>query len=302
MSRGKRWVFTLNNYVDEDVERLRIFGESDDCGYLVYGREVGVGGTPHLQGFVLFVDRKRFIQVQAVLGRRCHIESARGTNQQAREYCVKDGEFVEFGTFPAVSQGRRSDVDQFVDWCRGFFDDRGEPPSERLIATRFPALFLRYRRHLSDLSLHLCSGPVFDDGPLRPWQQGLYDELEVDPDDRTVLFVYDSEGGKGKTWFQRYLLMKRLDDCQMLSVGKRDDIAHAIDVSRRLFLFNVPRGGMEFLQYTILEQLKDRCVFSPKYESRMKLIYHNVHVVVFCNEYPDMNKMTGDRYRIIELT
>lgn len=86
-----------------------------------------------------------------------------------------------------------------------------------------------------------------------------------------------------------------------MSVGKRDDMAHAIDETKRVFIIDVPRGSMEYLQYSVLEMLKDKVVFSPKYESRTKIIPHNVHVVVMCNEQPDMNKLTRDRYNIIEI-
>jgi hypothetical protein len=87
----------------------------------------------------------------------------------------------------------------------------------------------------------------------------------------------------------------------LLAPGKRDDLAHAIDVSKSVFLFNVPRGSMEFLQYGVLEQLKDRVIFSPKYESTTKVILQKTHVVVFCNEEPDLTKMSADRYVIRNL-
>ena len=72
-------------------------------------------------------------------------------------------------------------------------------------------------------------------------------------------------------------------------------MAYAVDPDKRVFFINVPRLGMEFLQYSILEQLKDRMVFSTKYTSEMKVLRTNVHVVVFCNEMPDMDKMSADR-------
>jgi len=99
----------------------------------------------------------------------------------------------------------------------------------------------------------------------------------------------------------QYWYSERPDDVQMLRVGKRDDFAYAIDPTKKLFVFDIPRGGMEYLQYTILEQLKDRVIFSPKYNSRTKIIRHKVHVVVFCNEDPDRNKMSRDCYYIINI-
>ena len=105
----------------------------------------------------------------------------------------------------------------------------------------------------------------------------------------------------GEKFFCRWMLTRHPEKVQILSVGKRDDIAHAIDVSKSIFLFNMPRGGMEYLQYTILEQLKDRIIFSPKYASCTKVLYYQPHVVVFSNEEPDMTKMSADRYIIRNL-
>jgi hypothetical protein len=59
---------------------------------------------------------------------------------------------------------------------------------------------------------------------------------------------------------------------------------------------------MEYMQYGVLEQLKDQLIFSPKYESVCKVLPQPVHVIVFCNEMPDITKMTEDRYSFVELS
>jgi len=53
---------------------------------------------------------------------------------------------------------------------------------------------------------------------------------------------------------------------------------------------------MEYLQYAVLEKLKDQIIFSGKYASSTKYIEHPVHVVVFSNEEPNMDALTLDRY------
>lgn len=134
------------------------------------------------------------------------------------------------------------------------------------------------------------------EGDPRPWQAALEGELNGEADDRTVIFYVDPEGNNGKSWFQAWYLTKYPERTQVLSAGKRDDVAHSVDKTKTVFFFNIPRGGMEYMQYTILEQLKDRMVFSPKYNSTMKYLSHVPHVVVFCNEDPNMEKMSADRY------
>lgn len=105
-SRSKYFCFTLNNYTAEDESRLA----SLDCSYVIYGREVGEGGTPHLQGYVEFASRLRGAQVKALVSSRCHIEKRRGTGVQASDYCKKDGDFVERGSLSKVKQGSRKDL------------------------------------------------------------------------------------------------------------------------------------------------------------------------------------------------
>lgn len=299
-SQGKHWCFTINNFDDADERRLTELYERGGVRYIVFGSELGESGTPHLQGFVTFADRKRFTQVRNAIGERAHIERALGTPWQAAEYCKKDGEFVELGTAPP-GRGARTDMDRFKLWVTDRFQETGRRPSERDVANSFPQLFVRYRRNLLDLVIHICGDPVMQLGDMRGWQTDLRERLEQDAEDRVIHFYVDEQGGTGKSWFTRWFLTQHPEKTQMLGIGKRDDLAHAIDISKSIFLFNVPRGGMEHLQYTVLEQLKDRMIFSPKYCSTTKLMETNVHVVVFCNEEPDYGKMSADRYRVVML-
>lgn len=91
--RAKHWCFTLNNYTDNDLDRLAT--PIPGVGYLIFGREVSSTGTPHLQGTVCFLSRKRRPQVITTIGKsRCTV--ARSLFQSI-EYCKKDGDFVEVG-------------------------------------------------------------------------------------------------------------------------------------------------------------------------------------------------------------
>lgn len=97
MSRTKYWCFTLNNYTEEEVEKLKQF----DCQYLVFGYEIAPDtNTPHLQGFVCMINRKTLKTMKKLLNDRYHLEPKRGTIQEAAEYCKKDGAFFEKGTMP----------------------------------------------------------------------------------------------------------------------------------------------------------------------------------------------------------
>lgn len=298
MSRGVRWVFTLNNYTDDDLSRLAgLGGDLDRSGlsYLVYGREVGESGTPHLQGYLILTSRRHLAGVRNLISDRGHFAISRGTPAQASDYCKKGGDYFEFGNFPTRATPKTG-ITEFCNWLKTLTSF----PSEREIANAFPNLWIRYQSKLVDLAVHIVPRIVLENGELREWQSNLEESLSLEPDDRSILFYIDQDGGTGKSWFCRYMLSK-YDTVQILSSGKRDDLAFCIDITKSVFLFNVPRGGMEYLQYTILEQLKDRVIFSPKYWSQTKILLKKSHVVVFCNEQPDLTKMSADRYKLINI-
>lgn len=94
MSRAKRWCYTINNPTEEPNI------PEEEVTYHVYGKEIGESGTPHYQGFVIFVKQLRLTQVKNLISLKGHYEVTRGKNTQAADYCKKDGEFKEYGELP----------------------------------------------------------------------------------------------------------------------------------------------------------------------------------------------------------
>jgi hypothetical protein len=203
------------------------------------------------------------------------------------------------GDFP-LGQGTRTDLDELILWATTFETEQGRPPSSPDIAKHRPRAYLKYPR-FARMCGHRAQPLALQFGDLREWQTTLETTLLSDADDRTIQFIVDTQGGKGKTWFTRYFLTNNYTSTQVLGVGKRDDIAHAIDKNRSIFFFNVGRDAMQYMQYSVLEMIKDKLVFSPKYHSETKILTKNSHVVVLCNEMPNMAAMTADRYVITNL-
>nr|WDW25898.1 MAG: replication-associated protein [Cressdnaviricota sp.] len=101
----RNWVFTINNWSEDDIESI----EKWNVKYVIYGKEVGESGTPHLQGYVELDKVGRFSAVKKLHG-TAHWEQRLGTQEEAIAYCMKDGDFVERGTRKRA--GTRTDLDR----------------------------------------------------------------------------------------------------------------------------------------------------------------------------------------------
>lgn len=292
--RSRSYCFTLNNYDEADVARLINLGPT--VRYLVFGREVGDSGTPHLQGFIVYNNPTTFQAAKQHISNRAHLEVTRGPPEAAANYCKKDGDFEEFGTCP--QQGKRTDLDLFKDWVAGL----GRQPTRREIVLEFPKLSSRCLRFAIEYASLLAPAPKLTDSePRFGWQANLATELEAEPHDRKIHFIVDTVGNSGKSWFCKYALTKWFEKTQIMRIGKVADLAYAINEEKSIFLFDVPRSQSQFLQYSVLEALKDRMVFSPKYESSFKLLQSVPHVIVFMNEEPNMDVLSADRYKVTSI-
>lgn len=95
--KSRAYCFTLNNYTDDHIAALKELA----CQYLIFGKEVAPStGTSHLQGYVYFENPRSFNSISRLFP--WHIEVAKGTALQNKEYCSKAGDFFEKGKQPSV--------------------------------------------------------------------------------------------------------------------------------------------------------------------------------------------------------
>jgi len=293
MSRAKHWCFTLNNYTEEDVLIVDgLLDACEECTYVIYGKEVGESGTPHLQGFISFSKRLRLSQVRTVFPSNPHLEVSRNP-LHAINYCKKDGDFYEFGTWVG-GQGARGDLDAFKDAVKAGLMDLKE------IREKHSDVYAKYTRFCLEFVQDHYPRKEIVDHILKQWQADLKEVLDGEPDDRTIIFLVDFVGNTGKSWFSHWY-SKTAPSCQVLLPGKKADMAFALDTTIRVLFVDAPRSKQgDFIQYDFLEDVKNGYVFSTKYESRVKTL-SKVHVVVNMNEMPDQTKLSDDRIKIIEV-
>lgn len=141
---------------------------------------------------------------------------------------------------------------------------------------------------------------------LEPWQTQLCEILDEEPDDRTIHWIYNTNGLAGKTVFCKWIYEKY--DAIIIAKGEYNDIAQilagAIKYGRNLndktiIAFNYGKAASG-ISYLGLESLKDGLMTSPKYESQT-IVFNCPHVVVFSNKLPRITKLSFDRWRIWQL-
>ena len=131
--------------------------------------------------------------------------------------------------------------------------------------------------------------------PRDGWQSELVAKLSEVPDDRTIHWYYDMEGNKGKSYFAKNYAGSNY----YVNGGKSADIFYGYEYQSVIF-FDLARMKQDIVQYDVMEAFKNGQFYSTKYES--KLVRFNVpHVVVFSNFYPDLGKLSSDRWNIIEI-
>jgi len=283
--RSRNFTFTCNNYSDEDQEYLA----SLDYKYIVFGREVGDSGTPHLQGHISFGEAKSLGNLVKLL-EGCHVEACRNVAASIR-YCKKDGDYSEYGCMGS-GQGTRSDLIAAVEEAK-------QGLSLRELRTSYPTVMCRYSKFIEEVRSDYLR-PVLPNIELNQWQLSLDAVLRGEsPDRRTIHLVIDPVGGAGKSTFCCWLV-NSLPGVQLFGSGKGADIAYACQ-EPLIALFDFARSQDEYRPWGMVEQIKNGVVFSTKYNSQTKF-FPPPHVVVFTNSDVEPGKLSEDRLNRVWLS
>lgn len=146
----------------------------------------------------------------------------------------------------------------------------------------------------------------YDNVTWKPWQKDVIDLYLADPDERTVHWIVDSTGNNGKSFLTKYLTLKYQI---LVASGKKADVFH--QVAKRLedkdnpkefkmVILDIPRHQADYINYGLLEELKNGLIMSGKYEGGT-FAFLPVHVLVMANIAPDEEKFSKDRWNITYL-
>lgn len=254
VSPSKKWCFTLNNYTDEDVKSLS--SSIVPIKRMMFQSEVGLEGTPHLQGWLEFKTKKRPKSVYS--NKSIHWEKMKGTIQDNITYCSKSDTY-----------------DGKVRFALG---------------CAFPYL-----------------GPQIE---LTGWEKTIVDILKKPPvqgtpEFRNIYWVWEPDGNFGKTTFAKWIYHNLAN--VIVTEGKVGDMKNGVAVyfqahgrTPEIVLIDIPRVNSNHFSVAGIESIKNMFFYSGKYEGGM-VSGPRPHVVVFSNAYPPIEKMSTDKWKIMDL-
>jgi len=121
-------------------------------------------------------------------------------------------------------------------------------------------------------------------------------------DDRTINWVYEPKGTKGKSKFCKWANFHQ--KAFWISVAKASDISNVIieiGHGERVYFMDIPRQTSKCIDhsetYQILEQIKNGMLFCGKYHGG-SLMFSSPHVWVFSNYLPKFECLSQDRLKV----
>lgn len=168
--RHRAWVWTLNNYCDEELGKIASLTENNDkIRYLGYGLEIGDSLTPHCQGVLSLMEGQTCKRVSKYEGlERAWLQPMRGSFDVARDYAKKDGIWAEWGTLPMTpkqkGQNEKNKWKNIINWAKA-----GE---HEKIEAEYPNAYLRQYRTLKLIAKDNLKPPADLGAPVGVWIWG----------------------------------------------------------------------------------------------------------------------------------
>lgn len=153
---------------------------------------------------------------------------------------------------------------------------------------KFPRFIHDYIRAVEEKSV-VRENLITRDG----WQTELHELLHGEADPRKVIWFVDEVGNSGKSYFATHYTDKL---SYYVTGGRAADIYYGYQYEPVVF-FDLARMKQEIVQYDVMESFKNGQFYSTKYECK-NVKFNIPHVVVFSNFYPDLTKLSSDRWDV----
>jgi len=140
---------------------------------------------------------------------------------------------------------------------------------------------------------------------LYPFQKEVVNIINEEPNERTIYWFWEPNGNLGKSAVVKYLAVKH--DALVLS-GKSSDMKYLIIKYKEhygrypeIILLDFPRSSEGYISWTGIEEIKNGCFASTKYDCEM-VIMNSPHIICFANFPVDTTIMSNDRWKIKRIT
>ncbi len=136
------------------------------------------------------------------------------------------------------------------------------------------------------------------------WQQQVLKTISASPDARAINWLYEGIGNIGKSFLAKYIVLRYN---AIIADGKKDNVFNQIKtamdagIEPKIIILDIPRHNIDYVNYGAIEQIKNGMIYSGKYEGGI-CIFEIPHVVIFANTPPNINKLSLDRWNIINIT
>lgn len=142
--KSRNWICTLNNWTE--VEHAKLVAYFDDkAKYAVIGKEVGKTGVPHLQIYFQMKTPYSGQTIKNHTSKRMWMGIANSPTK-SRDYCTKDGDFIELGTFDAGrdSQGKAGGAKTKQTW-KDLWSDIQSGMTFEDCCSKYPSMVMQTR-------------------------------------------------------------------------------------------------------------------------------------------------------------
>lgn len=135
-----------------------------------------------------------------------------------------------------------------------------------------------------------------------PWQQSILQLIQQEPDDRTIVWIYNQSGNVGKSKLMKYCKFNGLSVRIPLGTATQIKTSVITKGPHRCYMLDLPRvrGKDERIQevFSAIEEIKNGWVESAMYGKTEELMMMPPHVFVFSNEPPNLTYASADRWKV----
>lgn len=274
----------LSNWTDDEYNIIKDWCVKKNAKYII-GKELGENKHPHLQ-LAFFLKNKisinsvdKLVDMKNGNFIRWKVDAAKGSVEDNYKYCSKEGSF-------------ETNIDPVTDFVThgGYRDHKRED--------------LNKLKSKQELLRPVLTEPLKNLKWLN-WQNDLFEILDNPPDQRKIHWYWEPQGNCGKSTFCKYLVLEYgavIGDGKMADVFyilKNKMVDDAFD-KEYIIVLDLPRTSMEHVNYGMIERLKNGMFLAGKFESSM-LFIKTPHIIVFANERPAYEKMSADRWHVVEI-